>query len=125
MGVLPRMSLRHMSHISHTISHIPFMIYISYILYILILPVVRGTLIQDSIYSDIVEPWNIRLRDNDSIHLAMIISGNNKEDIEHFTSKADRMLQTLVSLSKGKSVHLIFITEAPSVPTIARHVESA
>jgi len=54
----------------------------------------------------------------------MIISGG-EEDIEHFTSKADRLLETVLSTSKGTPIHLIFITEDSSVSTIAKHVESA
>ena len=82
----------------------------SFILLLLLLPI-RATLVQDCVYREMVNPWNIRcmtmtmtmtmtrVRGEEYIHLAMVISGDEHK-IEHFTSKADRMLVTLVSLSQ-------------------------
>ena len=91
---------------------------------LLLLPGSWASLVKDCVNRELVDPWDVRERGEHFIHLAMIISGG-KEDIEHFTSKADRLLVTVLSTSKGNSIHLIFITEESSVPTIARHVESA
>ena len=87
---------------------------------LLLLPVSWASLVKDCVNRELVDPWDVRERGEHFIHLAMIISGG-KEDIEHFTSKADRLLVTVLSTSKGNSIHLIFITEESSVPTIARH----
>ena len=84
----------------------------------------NANLVKDCINRELVNPWDLKESGEDFIHLAMIISGG-EEDIEHFTSKADRLLETVLSTSKGGAIHLIFITEESSVPTIARHVESA
>ena len=93
----------------------------STILILLPLPSTLATLVQDCVYRDMVNPWDIRcmtmtmimtmtmtmtnamtmtrVRGEEYIHLAMVISGDEHK-IEHFTSKADRMLVTLVSLSQ-------------------------
>ena len=89
-----------------------------------LLHLIGANLVKDCINRELVNPWDLKESGEDFIHLAMIISGG-EEDIEHFTSKADRLLETVLSTSKGGAIHLIFITEESSVPTIARHVESA
>ena len=70
------------------------------LLLLLLPPGHHPSLVSDSILTDLVEPWHILETSPSHLHLAMIVSGSSREDVEHFTGRADRLLYTLLSLSK-------------------------
>ena len=86
-----------------------------------------NTILDHSIHTTLVSPWDIRLTTPDHIHYCLLMSGvtHSAEPTGHFLSKLARLLESILLLSRGTPLHLIFLTEHISMDTIKITVETA
>ena len=83
------------------------------------------TILSHSIHTTIIPPWDIRLTTPDHIHYCLLMSNvtHSAEPTGHFIRKLGRLLESILLLSRGIPLHLIFLTEHDSIDTIQHRVE--
>ena len=96
------------------------------IIFLLIVTQASSSLIRQSIYQELVQPWDVKITGPEYIHLGLVMAGvSPKEHPEqHYVSRLDKMLRSVFSLSQGTALHLVFISDLESVEVISRQVES-
>ena len=78
------------------------------IIFLLIVTQASSSLIRQSIYQELVQPWDVKITGPEYIHLGLVMAGvSPKEHPEqHYVSRLDKMLRSVFSLSQGTALHL-------------------
>ena len=88
-------------------------------------PPLPCSILSHSIHPSLIPPWDLRLTTPDHIHYCLLMSNvtPTAEPTGHFLSKLGRLLESILLLSRGIPLHLIFLTEEESIGSIQRQVE--
>ena len=88
-------------------------------------PPLPCTILSHSIHPSLIPPWDLRLTTPDHIHYCLLMSNvtTAAEPTGHFLAKLGRLLESILLLSRGIPLHLIFLTEEESIGSIQQQVE--
>ena len=88
---------------------------------------ILSSFLSHSIHPTLIPPWDIKVNTSDHIHYCLLMSGitPDAEPTGHFLVKLGRLLESILLLSRGIPLHLIFLTEEESIATIRKQVESS
>ena len=72
----------------------------------------------------LIPPWDLRLTTPDHIHYCLLMSNVTRtaEPTGHFLAKLGRLLGSILLLSRGIPLHLIFLTEEERIGSIQEQV---
>jgi hypothetical protein len=97
---------------------------------LIVLIIVReatSSLIRQSIYTELVKPWEVKIFSPEYIHMGMVMAGVGPEQHlpeQHYLDRMEKMLRSTITYSQGTPLHLVFICDQESVQVISRRVES-
>ena len=96
------------------------------IIFLLIGREVRSSLIRQSIYKELVKPWDVKITSPEYIHMGLVMAGVSPDQHpeQHYLNRLEKMLRSTISFSQGTPLHLVFISDQESVEIISRRVES-
>merc|ERR1712083_792643 len=100
---------------------------ISHFIQILILArQVTSSLIRQSIYTELVKPWEVKISSPEYIHLGLVMAGVSPEQHpeQHYLRRMEKMLRSAISYSQGTPIHLVLLSDQESIEVISRRVES-
>ena len=85
-----------------------------------------STLISQSIYTELVKPWDVKISSAEYIHMGLVMAGVSPEQHpeQHYLHRMEKMLRSTISYSQGTPLHLVFICDQESVETISKRVET-
>ena len=91
------------------------------------LPPLSSSILSHSIHPALISPWDLHVTTPDHIHYCLLMSEvtPTEEPTGHFLAKLDRLLESILLLSRGIPLHLIFLTEEESIDIIRRQVEAS
>ena len=99
--------------------------------FLIILLVFRQTsssssLIRQSIYAELVKPWDVKITSPEYIHLGLVMAGVSPEQApeQHYLDRMEKMLRSTISYSQGTSIHLVLICHQEGVEAISKKVEA-
>ena len=94
---------------------------------LLILRETSSSLIRQSIFTELVKPWDVKISSPEYIHMGLVMAGVSPEQHpeQHYLHRMEKMLRSTISYSQGTPLHLVFISDQESVQVISRRVESA
>ena len=98
---------------------------------LIVLLILRGetssSLIRQSINTELVKPWDVKISSPEYIHMGLVMAGVSPEQHpeQHYLNRMEKMLRSTISYSQGTPLHLVFISDQDSVQVISRRVESA
>jgi len=97
------------------------------LLVLLILRETSSSLITQSIFTELVKPWDVKISSPEYIHMGLVMAGVSPEQHpeQHYLHRMEKMLRSTISYSQGTPLHLVFISDQESVQVISRRVESA
>ena len=86
-----------------------------------------SSFLSHSIHPNLIPPWDIKVNTSDHIHYCLLMSEitPDAEPTGHFLARLDRLLESILLLSRGTPLHLIFLTEEESIETIRKRVEGS
>ena len=98
-----------------------------YLIVLLILRETSSSLIRQSIFTELVKPWDVKISSPEYIHMGLVMAGVSPEQHpeQHYLHRMEKMLRSTISYSQGTPLHLVFISDQESVQVISRRVESA
>ena len=93
---------------------------------LLIVRQASSSLIRQSIYTELVKPWDVKISSSDYIHLGLVMAGVSPEEHpeQHYLHRMEKMLRSAISYSQGTPIHLIFLSDQGSIEVISKRVES-
>ena len=85
-----------------------------------------STLISQSIYTELVKPWDVKISSAEYIHMGLVMAGVSPEQHpeQHYLHRMEKMLRSTISYSQGTPLHLVFICDQESVEIISKRVET-
>ena len=83
-------------------------------------PPLPCSILSHSINPSLIPPWDLRLTTPDHIHYCLLMTNvtRSAEPTGHFLAKLGRLLGSILLLSRGIPLHLIFLTEEESIVSI-------
>ena len=86
---------------------------------------VTTSLIRQSIYTELVKPWEVKIISPEYIHMVMAgVSPEQHLPEQQYLARMEKKPRSTISSSQGTPLHLVIISDQESVQVISRRVES-